>query len=124
VKNTSNVFEVKPILPNGVRITDGIEAVTVTYDLSDFAVKRIKVTKFTDDNTLPKGMSVSYANYIYVEVCGKKWVVNNLSSSDYYLSVDLSGATIGESLVNATVKTYNKSAVWQVVPCEISVKLK
>ena len=71
-KNTSNVFEVKPILPNGVRITDGIEAVTVTYDLSDFAVKRIKVTKFTDDNTLPKGMSVSYANYIYVEVCGKK----------------------------------------------------
>lgn len=123
-KNKANVFEVSPILPNGVRITDGIETVTVTYNLSDFDVKRIKISKFDDENTLPKGMTVSYSSYIYVEVCGKKSVLDSLSSSDYYLSVDLTGAAVGESLVNATVKTYNNNEIWQVVPCEISVKLK
>lgn len=124
-KNSDNTFELEPILPNGVRITDGIDAATVSFDLSDFTVRRIKIDKFAHDGTLPEGMSVSYTkNNIYVEVCGKTETLNSLSSDDYYLSVDLSGAVIGEYLVNATLKTNNNDAVWQVVSCEVGVKLK
>ncbi len=123
-KNNTNVFELLPILPNGVRITDGIETVTVTYNLSDFDVKRIKISEFNDENTLSAGMSASYSKYVYVEVCGRKSVLASLQSTDCYLSVDLSGLAVGESLVNATVKTKSNAVIWQVVPCEITVTLR
>ena len=123
-KNKTNVFELTPILPSGVRIVDGIDTVTISYDLSGFSVKRIKISNFDDENTLPKGMKASYSNNIYVEVCGKKSVINSLNSDDCYLSVNLSDASIGESLVNAVLKTYKETAVWQIVSCEITVKVK
>lgn len=120
----NNTFELKPILPNGVRITDGIETVTVTYDLSSFQSKRIKINKIDDENTLPSNLTALFTKDVYVEVCGTRDVITNLSSDDCYLSVDLSGAAQGDSLVNATVKTYSKTPIWQIVSCEITVKVK
>lgn len=123
-RKSKNVFEVSPVLPNGVRIIDGIETITITYNLSDFAVKRIKITNFDDENTLSGGKTASYTKDIYVEVCGKKSEINSLSSSDCYLAVDLSDLSTGEHLIAATLKTYNGSAVWQVTSCEITVRIK
>lgn len=123
-KNTSQTFEVKPILPNGVRITDGIEAANVSFDLAGFAVKKIKITNFDAGNTLEQGLSVSYPNEISVEVCGEKSVVNNLSVNEYYLSLDLSNVNKGETIVKAILKTTNNSVVWQTTVCEIKVAIK
>ncbi len=123
-KNSMNVFEVKPILPNGVRITDGIENATVTFSLNDFVVRRIKIENFEHRNTLPQGLTATYGKNIYVEVCGKRDVINSLKERDFYLAMDLSGAEVGDYLINATLNTYNSSAVWQVVSCEITVKIK
>ena len=123
-KNTKNVFEVKPTLPNGVRITDGFETVSVSYNMSSFGVKKIQITRFDDENTLESGLIADYSNEIYVEVCGKKSVLNTLSDKDYFLSVDLSNATKGESLVKATVKNIKDSAVWQTSVCEIKVVIQ
>ncbi|MBQ1187006.1 MAG: hypothetical protein IIX54_04900 [Clostridia bacterium] len=122
--NSKLSFEVAPVLPNGVRITDGIDVATVTFDLSNFAVKKIKITNFDDEGTLPSGLNVTYSSEISVEVCGLKTVVNSLSASDYYLAVDLSNATKGESLVKAVLKTRNDANVWQTVSCEIKVIIK
>lgn len=123
-KNSKNVFEVKPILPSGVRITDGFETVSVSYNMSSFAVKKIQITRFDDENTLENGLTADYSNEIYVEVCGKKSVLNAVSDKDYYLSVDLSNATKGESLVKATVKNTKDSSVWQTSVCEIKVVIR
>lgn len=122
--NSNLTFEVKPILPNGVRITDGIDVATVSFDLSNYTVKKVKVSNFSDEGTLPNGLSVTYANEISVEVCGLKTALNSLSSNDYYLFVDLSNATKGESLVKAILKTKNNANVWQTVSCEIKVVIK
>lgn len=120
----NNTFELKPILPNGVRITDGIETITVSYNLSGFESKRIRITKIEDEDTLPSGLVASFSKDVYVEVCGAKDVISKLTSADCYLAVNLSNVAQGDSLVNATVKTYSKAPVWQVVSCEITVKIK
>lgn len=121
-KNT--VFEVTPVLPNGVRIMDGFETVSVSYNMSAFTVKKIRISRFENENTLVSGLTAEYGGEIYVEVCGKKSVLNTLSENDYFLSVDLSNATKGESLVKATVKNDKNAAVWQTSVCEIKVVIK
>ena len=123
-KNSNNSFELKPILPNGVRITDGFDSIPVSFKLSGYTVKQVKITNVDDEGTLPAGFSAEYSKEIYVDICGKKSVLNSLKSSDYYLSVDLTNATKGESLVKATVKTKSNASVWQVVSCEIKVTIK
>ena len=123
-KNSKISFEVKPVLPNGVRITDGFETATVTYNMSSFSVKKVKVERFDDENTLANGLTAVYADEIFVEICGKKSVLSTMLATDLYLSVDLSNATMGESLVKATVKNFKNAAVWQTSTCEIKVIIK
>lgn len=123
-KNAKNIFEVKPLLPNGIRIIDGFETVSVSYNMSAFTVKKVKITHFDDEDTLESGLVADYSNEIYVEVCGKSSVLNSLSTKDYFLSVDLSNTTKGEALVKATVKNTMNSAVWQTSDCEIKVVIK
>jgi YbbR domain-containing protein len=123
-KNSRNVFEVKPILPNGVRITDGIESATVTLNLKDFTSRRVKIVNFEHGNTLSEGLTALFGKNIYVEVCGKREVLNSLDEKDFYLSMDLTDIGVGDYLINATLKTYDNYPVWQIVPCEISVKIK
>ncbi len=123
-KNSKTSFEVKPILPNGVRIIDGFETATVTYNMSAFSVKKVRIDRFDDEKTLADGLTATYSDEIFVEVCGKKSVLNSLAAKDYFLSVDLSNATKGESLVKATVKNSKNAAIWQTSACEIKVIIK
>ncbi len=123
-KTANQIFEVKPNLPNGVRITDGIESANVSFNLNGFSVKNIKVKNFDAGNSLPQGLNVNYPNEISVEVCGEKSVINSLNSNDYYFALDLSNINKGESIVKAIVKTTNNSVVWQTAVCEIKVVVK
>ena len=123
-KSSNQTFEVKPNLPNGVRITDGIEAANVSFNLNGFTVKKIKINNFDSADTLAKDLTVSYPNDCSVEVCGDKAIINALSTDVYYLSLDLSNVNKGESMVKAIVKTMNNSVVWQTAVCEIKVVVK
>ena len=123
LKNGVTSFELAPILPNGVNMTNGIQAISVSFDSSVLADKRIKVTNIIAEGEIPDGFTVKFPNQAYVDICGHKTAIATLNSDDIYLSVDLSNITKGVSFVKATVKTKNQLAVWQSAPCEIKVDI-
>ena len=126
-KNETNVFTVTPVLPNGVAILDGVDSVTFSFDTSQLAVKTIAVKRFVNEGALSAGLSATYPATVYVNVCGQKTMLESLSRDDCYLAVDLSSFNSddrGNNTVDATVKNNGKIAIWQVVPCQIDVKIK
>lgn len=124
-KHEKNVFDLIPELPDGVEILDGVDSVQFSFDMTDFVVKRLKVTNISHEGTLSTNFEPIYPKFVYVEVCGTADVLDELKSDDYYLAVDLSAysESVTET-VPATFKTYKRKPVWQVVPCSVDITIR
>lgn len=124
-KHESNVFDLIPDLPNGVEILDGVESVQFSFDMSDFRVKRLKVTNISHEGTLSTNLEPVYQKTAYVEVCATQEVLDSLGDNDFYLAVDLSSKReAGTETVPATFKTYKRKPIWQVVSCSVDVTIR
>ncbi len=113
-------FECKLNIPAGVRVNDGLETVTVTFEFENIRSKVIKVKglNYTDfDNSLG---AVKLNSPLSVTVYGTREDINGLSSSDFTLNISLADydsagsytvpatVTVNDMFKSAWVSTYNK----------------
>lgn len=124
LSKTNNRFDVALILPDGVKLVDNIQTVTITFDTSDlqekaFTVKTVKYINVTAGLS-PKA-SAAIKN---VSVIGPKSVVKKLEAGDLYALVDLSGKTAGQYTVTAKIQCKESGKVWQVGEYNVIVTLK
>lgn len=110
--NTSN-FEAQFDLPDGVRLIDNIEFVTVQFNFKNFTQKTFTVQN-TENVSLSAGLTASVSGAIKnVKICGPYSVLRNLNASDFVAKIDLGGKTAGEYTVPVTVYCKKSSSVWQ-----------
>lgn len=114
ISDEKSSFDVALSLPNGIRVMDNIEAVTVKIDTSDYMQRTFNITDCRAVN-LEDGLSVSQISSVRnVKVFGPKSVMRKLSASDLYAEVDLSGRTAGQYTMSVTVKSTASDKLWQV----------
>ena len=113
-------FQCKLNLPAGVRVNDGLETVTVTFEFVNIRSKGISVShlNYTDFDT--KLGSVKLNTPLRVTVYGLKDEINKLSSSDLTLNISLADydaagsytvpatVTVSDTFKSVWVSTYNK----------------
>lgn len=114
ISDEKSSFDVALSLPNGIRVMDNIEAVTVKIDTSDYMQRTFNITDCRAVN-LEDGLSVGQISSVRnVKVFGPKSVMRKLSASDLYAEVDLSGRTAGQYTMSVTVKSTASDKLWQV----------
>lgn len=119
-------FDVSFSLPDGVRVLDSVDFVTVSLSLSGYSTKNYTVkTENISFKNVASGLTASTnAALKNVVMCGPKTTLNSLNADDLYVDIDLSGKSAGEYSVTAIVKSKNNSAVWQVGSYSITVTIK
>lgn len=123
VSTASNVFEVSPSLPDGVKLLESIEYFTVDIDVSNYSettldIKNIRCTGLGD--TLKAKTDSKIRN---VKICGPKDVIENIKTSDLYAVIDLTDKSAGDHTVEVTVKSDVYKNIWQVGTYSTSVTL-
>lgn len=119
-----NSFDVAPVLPDGVKTVEKTETVTVKVDTSGFSQKTFTVSNVIAVNN-DAGYNVSLKNSVKnVTICGPSSVIRNLSASDLYACVDLSGKTVGDYTANVTVLSTANTNIWQVGTYQASISVK
>ena len=123
VSASSNIFEVAPSLPDGVKLLESIDYFTVSIDSSNYAevvfdVKSIRCTGVGEN--LKAKTDTRIRN---VKICGPKDVVSQLKASDFYAVVDLTDKSAGDHTVEAVIKSDIYKNVWQVGTYSTSITL-
>ncbi len=114
VSTTSNSFEVSPTLPDGVKILDNIEFFTVIIDTSGYAEKTINLNDIRYTG-LSNGLSAKTRGRINnVKICGPADVIDKITRSDLYATLDLTDRSAGEHTVDAVIKSDKYPNIWQV----------
>ena len=121
----NNVFEVKPILPDGVKLLDGIETVKITFNVSGYKEKTINISNFEIKNK-PQGIKdVSTPGLVKnVKICGPAGVIDSISAEDFVAYIDLSGKSAGEHTITFSISSVKYPGVWQVGSYSVNVVLK
>lgn len=110
----NNSFDVALSMPNGIKVIDNIEAVTVKIDTSDYTQRTFNISDCRVVN-LKKGNTVENISSLRnVKVCGPKSVLRKLSATDLYAEIDLSGKAAGQYTIPVTVKSQKSDELWQV----------
>ncbi len=100
-------------MPEGVRNLNNIEKATVKFDYSKFSVKSFTVTSFKFEN-VPEGLVAEYSPYsnVIVRVIGPKSEISDMTSSDIFSVIDLTGASIGNTDVNLNISVLDHTSCW------------
>lgn len=121
----SNIFNVSPILPDGVRLLENVESINVTVNMSGYTVKTFDITRFSISNKPGNIDNVTTPSVLKnVKICGPSNVINRLTSASLIGYIDISGKKAGEHTVSISVKADNGQNIWQVGNYNISVNLK
>lgn len=123
VSTSSNVFEVSPSLPDGVKLLDSIEYFNVDIDVSNYTevvldIKNIRCIGL-DDNLKAK----TDTRIRNVKICGPKDIIEKIKASDFYAVVDLTDKSAGDHTVEAVIKSDVYKNVWQVGTYSTSITL-
>ena len=118
-------FNVSFSLPDGVKVLDGGEFVTVNLSLSGYSTKTFTVSKdnISFKNVASGCSAKTNSSLKNVVICGLSKTLKNLKADDLYVEIDLSGKSAGEYTVTAIVKNKNDLAVWQVGSYSITVTI-
>lgn len=116
-------FEVEFSLPDGVKVEDSSDFITVDFNLNGYSTRNFTLK---NSNVIFKNVGEDLSasingNIKNVVICGNDNVVRGLTSNDLYLEIDLSGKSSGEYRLNAVVKGKNNLPVWQVGSCNLTV---
>ena len=123
ISSNSKQFEVSPILPNGVKLAENIDVVTVTINTSSFKEKVYTVKNFEFKN-IENGLSPTASSIKNVRIFGPRADMDKLSSSDLYAVADLSGKTAGEYTVSVRIYSKKYNTVWQLGTYNVVVTIK
>ncbi len=120
ITSDNKEFECKFNLPAGVRINDGIETVTVTFDFSNIRSRNIRVQQLEFSGLEPDLGSVKLNTPLTVTVYGLRDDINKITADDLNLNVSLSDydskgaytvpatASVNPEFKSVWVSTYNK----------------
>jgi len=121
---SNNSFELVPVLPDGIKLLDNVQAVTVQIDTKSFAEKTFTVSEYLVVNN-QSGYKVSLNSSIKnVKVCGPRRVLNSISANDLVAVIDLTGKTMGDFTVNVAITCPANNSVWQIGTYQASIKVK
>ena len=122
---SNSIFEVTPVLPDGVKILDNITSVKVSFNLSGYAQKTIDISNIKSKNK-PSDISgfESSGKLKNVVICGPSSVISQITADDLTAYIDLSGKSAGEHNVSVYITSDRYSSVWAVGSYNLSVVLK
>ncbi len=123
ITSSNNKFDVAPTLPNGVKLAENVEVVTVTVNTNGFQESTFTVNNFEFKN-ITNGLVSTATSIKNVKICGPRSTLRKLKASDLYAVADLSGKTAGEYTV--AVRVYSKAYdnIWQVGTYNVVVTIK
>lgn len=114
ISNEKNSFDVALSLPNGIRVIDNIEAVTVKIRTAGYMQRTFDITDCRAVN-LEKGVKIGRISSVRnVKVFGPESVMRKLSASSLFAEVDLSGKAAGQYTIAVTIKSAASDKIWQV----------
>lgn len=113
VSTQQNTFGVNIVLPDGVKIVDNVETVTVKFSLSGYKEKVFKVSEFSFINK-ESGTTASGRSIANVRICAPSSVIRTINESNLYAEVDLTGKKAGEYSVPVVIRSKASGNLWQV----------
>lgn len=119
----NNSFDVSPVLPNGVKLSENIDVVTVKINTSACSEKVLTVSEFRFKG-VGDGLSATAGALKNVKICGPRAAVRSITASDLYAVADISGKTAGEYTVAVRVYSKTYDTVWQVGTYNVVVTIK
>ena len=124
VSTSNNNFTKKLVLPDGVKLQDNIDSVSVKVKTQEFDEKTVNVSNIKFDN-LSSGLTVSnYSTIKNVKVCGKSQEIKKLYASDLIAVADLSEKKAGEYIIEVKIKSDKYPDIWQIGSYTVSVTIK
>lgn len=119
----NNKFDVAPMLPNGVKLSENLEVVTVNVNINGFAENTFTVNNFEFKN-ITNGLTCTATAIKNVKICGPRATVRNLKATDLYAVADLQGKTAGEYTVAVRVYSKSHDNIWQIGTYNVVVTIK
>lgn len=123
VSTTTNVFEVSPSLPDGVKLLDSVDYFKVTIDTSGYAEAVFDIRDIRCTGVGGNLKAKTDTRIRNVKICGPRDVISQLKASDFYAVVDLTDKSAGDHTVEAVIKSDMYKNVWQVGTYSVSVTL-
>lgn len=123
VSTASNVFEVSPSLPDGVKILESIDYFTVDIDVSNYTEKVLEVKNVRCTGLSANLKAKTDSKIRNVKICGPKDVIENIKTSDLYAVIDLTDKSAGDHTVEVTIKSDTYKNIWQVGTYSTSVTI-
>ena len=124
VTSQNNTFTKKLILPDGVKLQDNIESVSVKVKTSAFTQKTLTVSNIEFEN-LSENVKISdYSSIKNVKICGRASDIKKITSSNLVAVADLSGKTAGEYIVDVKIMSDKYPYIWQIGTYTVSVTIK
>ena len=122
VSPTANSYDVSPKLPEGVRLVENMQYVTVKLNIENYSQKIIAVSEIKHKG-LESGLSVSEMSEIKnVRICGPRNIINRLNTA--YAEIDLTGKTAGQHSVEAVISFRDANTVWAIGTYTTTVLIK
>lgn len=112
----NNIFEFEVNAPNGITVIDNTETVTVTVDMSNYAMKTFTLgTGNITVNNLPTQYTVENIGFVgSVQIVAPKGVIDSISSGLITATIDLEGVSLqkGVNEVELNVGVRNRNDCW------------
>ncbi|MBR5272333.1 MAG: hypothetical protein IKU25_02920 [Clostridia bacterium] len=116
ISPTNNIFEFDVKAPNGITVIDNTEKLTVTVDMSNFAMEQFSLgTGNITVKNLPTEYSVESIGFVgSVQIVAPKGVIDSISSGLITATIDLAGVSLqkGGNEVELTVGVRNRNDCW------------
>ncbi len=103
MKELQNTFTFDIELPDGVNNVSGYNQVTVEFEIPNLSTKTIVVRDIDFENKSSNLTVEIYTKVLIVTVRGSADLIDQLTANDLQASVNLSGLTAGERIVNAEI---------------------
>lgn len=122
VSPTANSYDVSPKLPEGVRLVENMQYVTVKLNIENYSQKIISASEIKHKG-LEAGLSVSEISEIKnIRICGPRNIINRLDTA--YAEIDLTGKTAGQHSVEAVISFKDINNVWAIGTYTTTVLIK
>ena len=123
ISKENHKFDMAPVLSDGVKILDNIEAITVDIDTSGFAERTFTVSNVVAINNSNNYTVTLNSNIKNVKICAPREIINNIRQDTVYAVVDLTGKSAGEYNAAATIYSYSDKRIWQVGTYQASITI-
>ena len=123
ISKSSNSYDVSPKLPDGVRLLDNIEHITVKFNVNNYIQKSVNVSKF-EFNNLGNKLSANATKIKNIKVFGPRNEIYKLKDNQVYAMLDLANKKQGEHTVPVLISFKDNKKLWAIGSYDTSVTIK